>query len=139
MTALIMCQSGLYTFIHVYANICTSVTKENYCRWPFYTCMTYWIKNWSYKTALHDCFFLYLIEETMKKILVIGFVFALSVSSMNNFNISFSGYFKIIICYIVHALNSNLKGNNSKFIYKNIKVKKIYNFKISMFKCIQTF
>lgn len=83
--------------------------------------------------------FLYLIEETMKKILVIGFVFALSVSSMNNFNISFSGFFKIIICYFVHALNYNLKGNNSKFIYKNIKVKKIYNFKTIMFKCIQTF
>lgn len=83
--------------------------------------------------------FLYLIEETMKKILVIGFVFALSVSSMNNFNISFSGFFKIIICYFVYALKYNLKGNNSKFIYKNIKVKKIYNFKISMFKCIQTF
>lgn len=74
--------------------------------------------------------FLVFDRRNMEKILVIGLMCALSVSSITNYNLYFFYY------YVFHTLNVYVKGRDSEFILKNIKLQKI-KFQNITFKRIQ--
>lgn len=75
--------------------------------------------------------FLVFDRRNMEKILVIGLMCALSVSSITNYNLYFFFYY-----YVFHTLNVYVKGRDSEFIFKNIKLQKI-KFQNITFKRIQ--